>query len=56
MIQYMTVPEASHRWSMEPQMIREQCMRGAIEGAKQIGSIWLVPAANYTLDICRTAL
>lgn len=51
MTQYMTIPEASHRWNIEPEELRNCCRRGEVPNARMVGTIWLIPCdARLTID------
>lgn len=40
---YMTLKEASEKWSITPRMINYYCATGRIPGSEKIASVWLLP-------------
>ena len=40
---YMTIKEASEKWSIGLRRINTLCNEGRIEGASKIGNIWAIP-------------
>ena len=39
----MTVIQASFRWKLDPQLLRDHCYNGSMAGAKQVAGIWMIP-------------
>ena len=42
-MEYMTLKEASEKWSISPRMINYYCSAGRIHGAEKKANIWLLP-------------
>ena len=40
---YMTLKQASEKWSISPRMINYYCSAGRITGAEKMGNTWLIP-------------
>lgn len=40
---YMTLKQASEKWSISPRMINYYCSEGRIVGAEKVGTVWLIP-------------
>lgn len=48
---YMTLKQASEKWSISPRMINHYCSAGCIVGAVKMGTVWLIPkGAKKTAD------
>lgn len=39
----MTIKEAGLQWNLSEERVKELCLKGAIEGAKEEGGIWFIP-------------
>ncbi len=42
-MEYMTLKEASEKWSISPRMINYYCSVGRIPGAEKKANVWLLP-------------
>ena len=40
---YMTLKEASEKWSVTPRRVNYYCTAGRIPGAIKMATIWLIP-------------
>ena len=40
---YMTLKEASEKWSVTPRRVNYYCAVGRIPGAVKLATIWLIP-------------
>lgn len=40
---YMTLKEASEKWSVTPRRVNYYCAGGHIPGAVKLATIWLIP-------------
>lgn len=40
---YMTLKEASEKWSVTPRRVNYYCSGGHIPGAVKLATIWLIP-------------
>ena len=48
---YMTLKEASEKWSVTPRQINYLCASGRIPGAVKMAGVWLIPkTAEKPLD------
>ena len=43
MSEIITVKEAAKKWGICERRVRILCVEGRIDGAKKIGSIWVIP-------------
>ena len=41
---YLTVREAAQKWSVSQRLVQRYCAQGRIDGAKKLGTSWLIPA------------
>ena len=41
---YMTIREASEKWSIGLRRINTLCNEGRIEGASKVGNVWVIPS------------
>ena len=40
---YMTIREASEKWSIGLRRINTLCNEGRLEGATKVGNVWVIP-------------
>lgn len=54
MFEYMTAQEAAERWGVSLRWVQRLCKGNRIEGAMNIGRVWLIPkSANKPNDARR---
>lgn len=50
-MEYISVIEAAAKWNITRRRVQVLCNEGRIEGAKKIGTVWIIPEnANKPLD------
>lgn len=53
-MKYLTTPEIAEKWNISRRRVSKLCAEGRINGAKQIGDRWIIPAcADKPCDMRR---
>lgn len=47
---YLTVREAAQKWNVSQRLVQRYCAQGRIDGAKKLGTSWLIPAEALKPD------
>jgi len=42
-VEYISVVEAAKKWNITRRRVQVLCGQGRIDGAKKIGTVWIVP-------------
>ena len=42
-MEYMSVVEAASKWGITRRRVQVLCNQGRIDGAKKIGTVWIIP-------------
>ena len=45
-MEYITVRDAAQKWNISERLVQKYCAAGRIEGAKKLGSSWVLPAGT----------